>query len=361
MKVSDLLEARRENWQALEELCSRLENRGRRRLDAAVASRFASLYRSACADLALADAYQLPQGTVRYLHQLVGRAHNQLYRSRLFNVRTWARQLLVDVPRRLFHDGALRLAFFIFWGMFLLSASLSYVRSDFAQHVVGKEMLTQIEEMYAQPANRDNPAFCGDRMGLYIAHNGGIGLRCFAMGLLFGVGGLLTTLQNAAVLGGVFGHMATTTQSDNFFRFVTAHGPYELTAVVMAAGAGMRLGFSLLDTKGQTRIASLRRAGAEAMPTMGAFLVLFSLAALIEAFVSPSSLPYAVKAGVAVFSVATLVFYFVFLGYPRAAWNVGPIAPPDAAGDPLSPVAETRIEKETSRESVALEDGRAVG
>jgi len=317
MKVSDLLEARREKWRALEDLCGRLEARGRRRLDAALVSRFAALYRSACADLALADAYQLPQETTRYLHQLVGRAHNQLYRSRLFNLSTWGRQLLVDVPQQLFRDKALRLAFCVFWGVFLLSGVLCSSRPDFARHVVGKETLNQVEEMYSQPVNSDNPAFRGGMLGWYVANNAGIGLRCFAMGVLFGIGGLLITIQNAAVLGGVFGHMATTAQSGHFFEFVTAHGPYELTAVVMAAGAGMKLGFSLLDTKGQTRIASLRRAAGEAMPTMGAFVMLFMMAALLAAFFSPSSLPYAIKFGVFVFSIVTLVFYFVVLGYPR--------------------------------------------
>lgn len=317
MKVSDLLEARREKWRDLQEICERLESRGRRQLDAPMVSRFASLYRAACADLALADAHQLPQETIRYLHQLVGRAHNQLYRSRLFRLSTWARQLLVDVPQRLFRDKALWLAFCIFWGVFLLSGMLCFVRPEFAQHVVGKEQLTKIEEMYSQPVDRENPAFRGGMMGFYIANNAGIGLRCFAMGLVFGVGGLLVTLSNAAMLGGIFGHMATTSQSDHFFHFVTAHGPYELTAVVLAAGAGMRMGFALLETKGLTRIASLRRAAAEAMPTMGAFVVLFMMAALIEAFVSPSPLPYSVKIGVCVFSILTLVFYFVVLGYPR--------------------------------------------
>ncbi len=361
MKVSDLLEARREKWQALEQLCARLESRGRRRLDAPMVTRFASLYRSACADLALADAYQLPQETIRYLHQLVGRAHNQLYRSRLFKISTWAHQLLVEVPQRLFQDKALRLAFFIFWGVFLLSGMLSYARPDFAQRVVGKKMLTIVEARYAQPANRDNPAFCGGRMGFYIANNAGIGLRCFAMGLLFGVGGLLTTLHNAAILGGIFGHMATTAQSENFFRFVTAHGPYELTAVVMAAGAGMRLGFSLLDTQGQTRIASLRRAASEAMPTMGAFLVLFVLAALIEAYISPSSLPYAVKAGVSIFSVATLVFYFVLLGYPRDDGAVGRAMSPRGGRPPDASVDKPRPEKETAQKSSMQEGRRAIG
>ncbi|MCX7428463.1 MAG: stage II sporulation protein M [Planctomycetia bacterium] len=317
MKVSDLLESRRENWRELERLCMALEGRVRGRQSPETIARFASLYRSACADLALADAYQLPRGTVHYLHQLVGRAHNQLYRSRMFNVSTWARQLLVDVPQRLFHDNALRLAFCIFWGVFILSGMLSYARPEFAQGMVGKEMMAQMEEMYSEPVEGRTSGMGAAMFGFYTFNNPGIGLRCFAMGLLFGVGGLLTTIHNAALLGGVFGHMATTPQSDNFYRFVTAHGPYELTAVVLSAAAGMRLGFSLLETHGLARMASLRRAADEAMPTMCAAIVMFVLAAMIEAFLSPSAAPYAVKAGVSVFSAGTLVFYFVILGYPR--------------------------------------------
>lgn len=316
MKVFDLLESRRDAWRELDERCAAMENR-RGRCGAADIARFAALYRSACADLALADAYQLPSGTVHYLHQLVGRAHNQLYRSRMFNVSNWAHQLLVDVPQRLFHDNALRLAFVVFWGIFILSSLLAYARPEFAVHVAGKEMLDQMETMYAEPVESNQSELRGGMLGFYIFNNTGIGLQCFAMGLLFGVGGLLTTIQNAAMLGGVFGHMATTPQSDNFYRFVTAHGPYELTAVVLSAAAGMRLGFSLLETHGLTRMASLRRAADEAMPTMCAAIVMFFLAAMIEAFLSPSALPYAVKAGVSVFSAGTLVFYFVILGYPR--------------------------------------------
>jgi uncharacterized membrane protein SpoIIM required for sporulation len=317
MRVSDLLEARRAKWQLLEELCSGLEHRGRRRLEAAMVAQFASLYRAACADLALADAYELPQETVRYLHHLVARAHNQLYRSRLFKISTWARQLLVDVPGRLRGDRSLWLALGIFWGIFLLSAGLGYTNPEFAQRVVGKEMLDTLEEMYSRPADRENPAFSADKLGFYIAHNAGIGLQCFALGLVFGVGGLVLTIYNAAMLGAVFGHMGTTTQSENFFHFVTAHSAYELTAIVMAAAAGMRMGFAVLDTKGRTRMASLRLAAAEAMPTMGAFVVLFMLAAMIEAFVSPSLLPYPVKAAVGIFSAATLVFYFGLLGWGK--------------------------------------------
>ncbi|MFI4959819.1 MAG: stage II sporulation protein M, partial [Lysobacterales bacterium] len=142
-------------------------------------------------------------------------------------------------------------------------------------------------------------------------------LHCFAAGLLFGVGRLFVLISKAAKLAAAFGYMATLPQHDNFFQFVTAHGPFELTGVVLGAGAGMRLGFALIDTHGWSRGASLRLASREAVPAACFSVILFCLAAVIEAYISPSALPYAVKAAVAVFSSGILLFYFVMLGYPR--------------------------------------------
>ena len=321
MKVSDLLESRRANWRELDQLCA--DARSWRKLGAPAAARFAALYRAACADLALADAYQLPPGTIRYLHRLVGLAHNRLYRSRGFRASTWAHQILVEVPRRLFADNYLRLAFCIFWGVFLLSAFLSYSQSGYAERLAGKEFISMVEEMHSQPAQGRRAVMpprgglAEGMVGFYIFNNTTIGLRCFAFGLLLGVGGLYETLFNAALLGAIFGHMAHTPGRQFFFQFVTAHAPFELTAVVLSAAAGMRLGFSLIYTRGLTRLASLRRAGREAMPIMGVTIVMFGLAAVIEAFLSPSPAPYWIKALVAVVSAGLLMFYFAILGRPQ--------------------------------------------
>lgn len=317
MKVSDLLESRRAQWKELEHLCTELQGASRRKVDPRLAVRFTSLYRSACADLALADAYQLPPEATEYLHRLVGRAHNQLYRSRSFNMAAWGRQLLVDVPRQLFADNCLRLAFCIFWGAFLLSMLMAYRVPGFAEQVLSREMIAQMEDMYSESVQGRGPGLGGGMAGFYVWHNAGIGLRCFAYGILFGVGGLYVTFYNAAILGSVFGYMATTAHRDNFFHFVTAHGPFELTAVVLAAAAGMRMGFSLVDTGGLTRIASLRRAAEASVPTVSAAVLLFVMAALIETFLSPSAAPYWVKALVSVASAGLLTFYFVVLGFPE--------------------------------------------
>ena len=104
--------------------------------------------------------------------------------------------------------------------------------------------------------------------------------------------------------------------ASNFLHFVTAHGPFELTAIVLMAAAGMRIGFSMINSRGRSRADAVYHAAMRSVPVMTVGVVLFLLAAGIEAFVSPSLLPYPVKAGVGVFSIVLLVAYFIVLGYP---------------------------------------------
>ncbi len=323
MKVSELLEQRRENWQELERLCLIMESRRRKSLGAATLSRFAALYRAACADLALADAYQLPTNNVQYLHLLVGRAHNQLYRSRKFAFGKWIESLLVDVPQQIFQDRCVQAVFCLFWGVFTLSAvfaSSEELWPGFAESIMGEDAISQMEESFSEPIDGRNPDQDFAMAGFYIQHNTGIGLRCFALGIAV-VPGIWTTLFNAASLGAAFGFMARpdVPQGVNFFNFVTAHGPFELTAIVLSAGAGLRIGFSWIHTQGWTRSAALRIGAQNAMPIMGAAMVMFFLAALIEGFVSPSGLPLWSKQVVGIVSSGMLMFYFLVLGYPRRA------------------------------------------
>jgi uncharacterized membrane protein SpoIIM required for sporulation len=271
--------------------------------------------------LALADAYQLPPNTVQYLHRLVGRAHNQLYRSRKFQWDKWADVLLHQVPQTVFNDRCVQFAFLLFWGVFITSAVLAYARDTwpgYMEGIAGREQMEVLEENFKQDPRNPAPVRFG-AAAFYIQHNTAIGLQCFAYGLLV-VPGIMVTISNAAVLGASFGYMARPELKDsgeNFFEFVTAHGPFELTAIVLSAGAGLRLGLAWIYTGGLSRVASLRKTAKEAMPIMGAAILLFFGAALLEGFLSPSAAWLWVKQAAAVLSSLLLMFYFVLLGMPR--------------------------------------------
>jgi len=361
MRVVDRLAQREATWQELDSLLSRLgglaprrgrrarpsrsevvwldesdfvpdapegpRRRGRISYAADDVIRLGELYRAACADLMLAEAHDLPRDTVAYLHDLVARAHNVVYRGRGFDFRKWAGDLLANVPRRLRADPALRVSALVFYGSFLVFGLIGAARHDLAVKIVGESTLEQYEQMYAEPHHR-NVAEGSLMTGFYIQHNASIGLSCFAWGLTFCVMTLFILFSNGMQIGVVFGHMALTPQAGHFYTFVTAHAPFELTAIVFSGAAGLRLGWGLIETKGQTRLASLRREAKLALPTVGAAVFLFVLAAFLEGFVSPSSLPYAVKATIALTCAAILLAYVTLGGRGRAVPVEG--APPRA-------------------------------
>ena len=296
MNPAKLLEKRRDQWSELENLCDAMESKGRtdkaggaHHQGAEGIARFSTLYRSACADLALADAYQLPPGTVTYLHRLVARSHNQLYRANKFEPNRWTDVLFREAPQQIFADACVRWAAVIFFGLFAMSLFLGRNETmfpEFAQRMVGTQQLEQMEEMYEQPLNGSLDHYV-QMSGFYIQHNTGIGLSCFASGVLI-IPCLFNLAYNAVVLGTVFGFMARP----------------DVTGGVFSTG-------------GLTRIESLRESAMKAVPVMAASAMLFIAAAFTEGFLSPSPAPYVIKAMWAVLSSGLISFYFVVLGFPR--------------------------------------------
>ncbi len=312
MRVADRLGLREDSWKELDALLQKLSARPMSRASTSDVLRLGELYRAACTDLMLAEAHDLPRDTVAYLHGLVGRAHNAVYRGTGFRFSDWGVALFGEVPRQLRSDPAFRIAALTFWGAFLICALLAAGQPDFARTVLGEAYVDQMDDMHsrADMSQRDDTTMAG----FYINHNTSIGLQCFAWGLTFGIGSLYVLLSNGMLLGTVFGHMATTPHAAKFFTFVTAHGPFELTAVVLSGTAGLRMGWGLIDTKGQSRLDSLKREATKALPILGASVVLFFLAAFLEGFVSASAIPYPGKAAIALGSTLLLVIYIGFGG-----------------------------------------------
>ena len=326
MKVAELIEKRRPQWEELDRLCELLSSKEGKK--ASNVNRFSQLYRAACADLALAESYQLPPKTVDYLHKLVARSHNQLYRAQRYQWSHWYKVIFNDTPKKIFNDGCVHFVFILFWGLFLLAGYLAYedtVWPGFADDVLGEEQLSQMSESFAGFNGRsweENSAM----FGFYIFNNAGIGLSCFVsmLGLL---PGLVILSFNAVHLGSSFGYMFRPDVGDasiNFQNFVTAHGPFELTAIILSAGAGLRIGLSWIVTDGMGRLDSLQKTAIETLPVALCATALFIMAAMIEGFISPTPekyMPWWVKGLVAVLTSCMMMFYFVVLGYPRGNEN----------------------------------------
>src|SRR5204863_402714 len=100
----------------------------------------------------------------------------------------------------------------------------------------------------------------------------------------FGLGSLFFLIYNGLIIGTVFGFIARLGFGGNIFTFCCGHSPFELTAIVIAGAAGIRMGYALVSTEGRTRVGSLRvHAGDVARLILGAAVMLL-IAAGIEGF-----------------------------------------------------------------------------
>jgi uncharacterized membrane protein SpoIIM required for sporulation len=106
-------------------------------------------------------------------------------------------------------------------------------------------------ERSAARAGRDDGTDV-EMFGFYIWNNISIGFRVFASGMLVGLGPILSLGREGIRAGAVASHLQAVGHGDPFWRFVCGHAAFELTAIVIAGGAGLRLGLNLI-APGQRR------------------------------------------------------------------------------------------------------------
>ena len=152
------------------------------------------------------------------------------------------------------------------------------------------------------------------------------------------VGTLWILLQNAVNVGLVGGLMIGSGRGDVFFGLISPHGILELTAVFVAAGAGLRLGWAWVDPGPLPRAQALAIAGREAITVALGLVVVLLVSGVIEAFVTPSPLPTWARVAIGVLAEAAFLGYV--LRYGRRAARAGETGDLDVTqrGD-VAPVA----------------------
>ena len=143
-------------------------------------------------------------------------------------------------------------------------------------------------------------------------------------GILLGVPTLLVLFENAANIGAVGGLMFAHGRGVEFFALILPHGMLELSAVFLAAAAGLRLGWRIIDPGPLPRSQALAVAGRETITlALGAIVVLL-VSGVIEAFVTPSPLPTWARIGIGVCAEAAFLAYVIVLGRRAAAAGLSP-------------------------------------
>lgn len=150
---------------------------------------------------------------------------------------------------------------------------------------------------------------------------------CLVLGVFLGLPVLWILFLNMLNLGVGIGLMSSAGRLDVFLGLVLPHGLLELTAVFVAAGTGLRLGWTVIDPGARTRRAALAEEGRAALGmAMGLALVLF-VSGAVEGFVTPSGLPTWARISIGVAAeLAFLAYVYVLGGRAARAGDMGDLA-----------------------------------
>ncbi len=273
-------------------------------------------YRSTCEHLALARSRHYPWRLVQELEQLTALAHQHIYRPPALQP-LWAwRHGWRAVPQALrAQRGALWLSLASFALPLLTMLALTWWEPAWVLSVLSAAQAHMFEQMYGPDAeDLGRLRNAGDdwtMFGFYILHNIGIGFQCFAGGLLLGLGSLFYLVLNGVILGAVAGYLTHQGLGLAFWGFVAGHAPFELSAVVLAGAAGLRLGQALLMPGRLRRSQALIEAGRAVTPLVWAVVLLLIGAAWLEAFWSSIVwMPLSIKLSVSAIGWCLVLAWF---------------------------------------------------
>ncbi|GGO88041.1 stage II sporulation protein M [Wenjunlia tyrosinilytica] len=141
---------------------------------------------------------------------------------------------------------------------------------------------------------------------------------CLVFGAFLGIPVLWVLFQNVVNLGVGIGLMGSVGRIDTFLGLILPHGLLELTAVFVAAGTGLRLGWTVIDPGPRTRRAALAEEGRAAIGMAIGLALVLLVSGVIEAFVTPSPLPTWARIGIGVLVEGLFLVYVFVLGRRQA-------------------------------------------
>jgi uncharacterized membrane protein SpoIIM required for sporulation len=315
MDIDRFLTSHGAGWDRLAQL-TRRAGAGAGRLSTAELDELVQLYQRTSADLSYAQTNFADPGLTARLSHLVAGAGAIIYGSRPRTLRSVGRFFTTTFPAALWHMG----------GAVAISAVLTFVPAIAiggwlanSPRAIDATAPAAVREAYI---NQDFASYYSSQPAAAFAtevytNNVRVAATAFAGGVLLCIPTIYLLVTNGASLGQAAGLFTAAGQWGKFWGLVLPHGLIELTSVVIAGAAGLRLGWSIIDPGDRKRSVALAEEGKRAVVIVLGTVCTLLIAGLIEGFVTGSGLPTGLRVGIGIAVEAAFIVYAVVLG--RAA------------------------------------------
>ncbi len=287
--------------------------------------RLAELYIQLTDDLAYARTFYPKSQTVKYLNGLAARTHLAIYknkkqkRSRIVTFWTHELPLIVHELHR-----PILYSFLIFTFGFIIGIFSSVMDFGFIRDAMGDGYVNMTIENVSNgdptAVYKDAPSFSMFvRIGLnnlFVAFFTFVAGIFFTIGAIWKVPGLVMGIfPHGVMIGSFFTLFYTQDVAFDAIRIVYIHGTLEISALILAGGAGIALGNSIWFPKTHTRRYAITQAAKNGIKLMFGLIPIIMAAAFFESYITRlTGMPLILNALIVLCSAALIVWYFVL--YP---------------------------------------------
>ena len=301
MDLDAFVAVHRAEWDRLDALSRR------RRLTGAEVDELVTLYQRAATQLSVVRSAAPDPELAGRLSTTVARARATVVGAHEPALRELARFVTVSFPAAVWRSRWWTLASATFSTVLALGVGFWVAGNPAVQAAIATdEQIRQLVEVRFESYYSENPAtsFAANVW----SNNAFLAAVAVVLGVT-GVGVIWVLYTNAVGVGQVGGLMAANDRLELFFGLITPHGLLELTAVFVAAGAGLQLFWAWVEPGPRSRSQALAVEGRSMITVAIGLVVVLLVSGVVEAFVTPSGLPTAARIGIGV------AVWLAFLGY----------------------------------------------
>jgi uncharacterized membrane protein SpoIIM required for sporulation len=303
-------------WDRLVHLARR-GRRGAHRLEPAELDELVQLYQRVSGHLSHARATYADPSLDALLTRLVADANAAIYGARS-SARTAVRDfVLVTFPAAVWRIRHFVLAAAVLTLVPAFAVGMWIANSDAALDASAPEAVRAAyveEDFEAYYSSEPASQFAAE----VTFNNIQVSITAFAIGILACIPTAVILAFNGANVGMAGGLFHAVGEWERFWGLILPHGLLELSAVIVAGGAGLRLGWTLIDPGDRPRVQALTEEGRQAVLVVLGLIGAFVVAGLIEGFVTGSPLPTLVRVGIGVLVEVAFITYIVRLGQAAA-------------------------------------------
>lgn len=318
MDVDAFVTAHRGSWARLQQLVRRAQRPAR--LSAAEIDELVSLYQRTATHLSLVQSRSPDAQLIADLSRLTAAARGVITGSRDPSFSDVARYLKITLPAALYRSARwwVPVAFANIAVMFALGIWMG-THPHVITSLVPSDAVRQLVEHDFKNYYSAHPAT--DFAARVWTNNALVAAGSLALGVFLGLPTLYLLWANCVNVGVSGGILAANGKLGEFFALILPHGMLELTAVFIAAGTGLRIGWTVIDPGPRRRADALAAEGRPAFAVALGLVGVLLVSGVIEAFVTPSPLP--TWARISIGAIVEIAFLAYIFGLGRRAARAG--------------------------------------